>query len=275
MADTTQLPFLLKLLDDDTEGTQEAIAKEFAKFEGDVSDDLASLAIDLSPEDKYRVSELLHPGRRENLTHEWIVPHNLDDDWESFEHLLRLLCDYMHDGITIRPSLHDSLDILAEDVEFRIPSLSSNKLRKYLFADHLFTGARTNYYALFNSDLCYALNTGKGNPITLCLIFQLIAQRHELEVSSSNYPGHFLSRIHLNNKAHLVDCYNMGRLIPVDELLTENKELSTEAKYAIKTEAPARAILHRILRNMEHSFSLEKKTKDALLMQKLQSTLVK
>ena len=207
MAGTSQLPFLLKLLDDDTEGTQEALAEEFSKFEGDISDDLASLAIDLSPEDRFRLTQLLHPGRRDNLINDWVVPANLDDDWENFEHLLRTLCDYMHDGITLRPSLHDAIDVLSEDVERRVSKLTVNKLRKYLFADNLYTGARTNYYALYNSDLCYTLSTGKGNPVTLCVIFQLVAQRLDLEVSSSNYPGHFLSRIHLNSKPMILCGY--------------------------------------------------------------------
>ena len=169
----------------------------------------------------------------------------------------------MHDGISLRSSLNDSLDILADDVEQNLSSPTANSLRKYLFEANLFTGARTNYYALNNSDICYTLETGKGNPITLCIIFQLIAHRLELEVTASNYPGHFLSRIYLNNKAHLVDCFNMGRLSPLRNCYPKT-EISPEAKYAIQAAAPPRVILHRILRNMEHAFSLERNTKDAL-----------
>ena len=274
MADHSQLPFLIKLLDDESEGTQTALQTAFEKFKGDISDGVASLAIDLSPEDRFKISALLHSGRRARLAQEWLVPSHLDDDWESFEHLLRILCDFMHDGIALRSSLSDNLDILADDVERRIASLTVNKLRKYLFEDSLFSGPKEDYYALYHSDLCYALETGKANPISLCMIFQLVAQRLDLEVTACNYPGHFLARVHFDNKAHLVDCYNQGRLIPVEELLIENKTLSNEAKFAIHHPAPPRVILHRVLRNMEHAFHLQSKTEDVLLLQKLQSSLV-
>lgn len=274
MANRAQLPYLIQLLDDDSEATRAALTKQFSHFGGDISDDIASLQVDLSPDDRFRLSGMLHPARRTTLIHEWIVPANLNDDWQSFEHLLRLLCDFMHDGITLRPSLIDSLDVLAQDIDERIPDISVNKLRKYLFADHLFTGARTNYYSIQHSDICYTLDTGKGNPLTLCVLFQLVAHRLKLDVTASNYPGHFLSRITLGGVPHLVDCYNGGRLIEINELLDGHKELSPEAKFSIQAPAPPRVIIHRILRNMEHSFSLNKQTEDALLMQKLQATMV-
>ena len=71
MAHASQLPYLIKLLDDESEETQCALKKEFEKFQGDVSDDIASLAIDISPEDRYRISQLLHPCRRDKLAQQW------------------------------------------------------------------------------------------------------------------------------------------------------------------------------------------------------------
>lgn len=273
MPDKAHIPHLLKLLDDDSVETRQALSSQFKKFGGDISDDIAALGVDLSPEDRYRLSDMLHPGRRDILVKNWVVPADLDNDWESFEHLLRLLSDFMHNGIFLRPSLHDGLDLLAEDAEQKISGLTANRLRRYLFTDHRFTGARTNYYALQNSDLSYTLDTGKGNPLTLCLIFQLVAARLDLEVSSCNYPGHFLSRVCISGRTHLVDCYNMGRLIPVDELQEENKDISAEAKYAIQTASSPRAILYRVLRNIERSFIEKKDLEDAVLMQKLQKSV--
>lgn len=275
MGDNSQLPYLIKLLDDESTEIQSALASQFKQFDGDISDEIASLGIDLAPEDRIKLSGYLMPSRRDRLRHDWVVPNNLDDDWDCFEHLLRVLCDFMHDGITLRASLHDSLDLLADDIDAKINRLTPNKLRKYLFADHLYTGARTNYYALSNSDISYTLDCGKGNPITLAIIFLLIANRLEVDVTACNYPGHFLARIMHKGEAHLVDCYNMGRLINVRELLEENKEISTEAKYAIHTPAPPRVILHRVLRNMEHAFSVNRQLEDAALMQRLEATLVK
>ena len=149
-------------------------------------------------------------------------------------------------------------------MERDVKGLTANRLRLYLFGDHRFTGARTNYYALQNSDLNYVLDTGKGNPISLCLIFQLVAIRLELGVSACNYPGNFLSRISISGSPHLVDCYNMGRLTSVDALLKEGKNLSEKVKYVILTESSPRVILHRVLRNMEQAFLKKNEMEDAI-----------
>jgi hypothetical protein len=274
MSSQNLLPHLLKLLDDESTETQAALAQQFAVFGGDISDELAALAYPLSAKDRNRLSGFLKPGKRSYLEKNWVVPSNLEEDWEGFEHLLRLISDFIHDGITLRPSIHDSLDLLADEVDQKVTELSPNKLRKFLFSNNLFTGARKNYYSLQHSDLGYALQTGKGNPITLCMIFQLVAQRLDQEVSASNYPGHFLSRIRLSGADHLVDCFNGGRLIPVQEL-EENKQISRKAKFAIHREASPRVILFRILSNVENSLLQTEATEDALLVKRLCSSLLK
>jgi len=109
MSNKAQLRHLICLLDDDHEDIQAALKTEFNKFDGDVSDHIASLGIDISPADQSKLSELLLPGRRTKLSEEWSVPENLNEDWDSFEHLLRILCDYMHDGISLRSSLNDAI----------------------------------------------------------------------------------------------------------------------------------------------------------------------
>ena len=119
------------------------------------------------------------------------------------------------------------------------------------------------------------ITKGKGNPISLCIIYQLVARRLGFNVTACNYPGHFFSRIYMGGQALLVDCFNLGKVIPITELLHNNKAMSEEAKFAIHNPAPPRVIMHRVLRNMEHSLTLEKSQEDVLLMQKLQASLVR
>lgn len=274
MSFSSHLCSLLKLLDDESEETQLALKQEFDKLTGDISEEYSTLNFSLTSKDFSKLTNYLHPARRRNLENQWHVPSNLDDDWESFEYSLRLLSEFIHDGITLRASLPDQLDILAEYFlkESIVPS--EENLRVYLFSNGKLSGNSSNYYDINNSDLSYTLKYGNGNPITLCIIYQLIANRTGLEVSCCNYPGHFLARMFLGKNAILVDCFNKGRLINVNELLNKENPISNEAKYAVYTPASPRVILHRVLRNMEHSFTIKKQLKDILLMQKLQSTLI-
>ncbi|MFC4993694.1 transglutaminase-like domain-containing protein [Rubritalea tangerina] len=267
MVNEDQLPFMLKLLDDKEPAIQEALREEFSDTSGDLSNEIAALAIDLKPADHQRLSELLLPGRRETLVHEWRVPQGgadaLDEDWDSFEDLLRLISDYLHDGVTLRPALPDLLDMLAEDATAAKADRSENKLRFWMFESGKFVGNKDDYYTPKNSDLSWCMDTGLGNPISLALLFMLVARRLDLEVSGCNYPGHFLARIHLDGKPMLVDCFHRGRLISVEEILNENKNISPYAKQAILSQAPLGHIMLRILRNLEHSFNKLKQDEDA------------
>lgn len=273
MVTPEQLPYMLKLLDDDEPAIQAVLQKEFSHTSGDLSNELAALALDLSAADCERLSILLQPGRRETLIHEWQVPNGraagLDEDWESFEFLLKLISDFLHDGVTLRPDLTDMLDILAQEARDEIAVLSANELRKWMFESGKYVGNRDNYYTPENSDLCWVMDSGLGNPISLASLYILVSRRLGLEVSGCNYPGHFLARIHIDGKAVLVDCFHKGRLIPVENILSENKNISAHAKMAILTEAPLGQILCRMLRNLEHSFRKIKRLDDSLLFKRI------
>lgn len=277
MVDEENLPHILKLLDDTEPAIQQALRQEFSDTNGDLSHEIAALAIDLSPREHRSLSTLLQPGRRETLIQEWQVPQGgadaLNDDWDRFEDLMRLICDFLHDGVTLRPTLPDMLDILEEDARSAKAHLSEDQLRIWMFESGRFVGNKENYYTPANSDLCHCIDSGYGNPISLALLFIMLGRRLNLEVSGCNYPGHFLARINVEGSPMLVDCFHKGRLISVETILSENKNISEYAKQAILVDAPLGHILLRTTRNLEHAFKKLKRPKDADLFLKLFNSL--
>jgi len=185
MITETKLPYLLKLLDDQEPVTQAALKSEFANSSGDLSNELTALGgeIDLSPRDKAKLSKLLLPARRETLTSEWQIPAGgkaaMDEDWDSFEYHLRLISDYLHDGISLRPTLSDTLDILTENyTEDHRDTLSDvNTLKDWLFTSGRFKGNKDQYYHSNNSDLCWVVESGLGNPISLTTLLFFITMK--------------------------------------------------------------------------------------------------
>ncbi len=265
MISEKKLPYLIKLLDDKEPTTQEALKHEFASSSGDLSNELTALGLDLdlSVEDKAKLTHLLLPARRKTLMNEWQIPAQgksaMAEDWDSFEYHLRLISDYLHDGISLRPSLSDTLDLLAD--EFRADMgetpISANALRLWMFDDGQFTGNKETYYLPQNSDLCWVADAGLGNPISLATLFMLVGRRLNLDISGCNYPGHFLARIYSDKSGaemQLVDCFHKGRIIPAQKVLAEHKEISINAKIAITGHSSLGEILWRFLRNLEHSF---------------------
>ncbi len=268
MITDSKLPYLLKLLDDQEPVIQAALITEFADSSGDLSHELTALGneVDLSPQDRAKLSHLLLPARRHTLMSEWQIPAGgkaaMAEDRDSFEYHLRLISDYLHDGISLRPSLSDTLDLLAEEFsEAHQDALSSaNTLREWLFVSEKFKGNKTHYYHTQNSDLCWVVDTGLGNPVSLTTLFILVARRLGIDVSGSNYPGHFLARIYHDNQNQLVDCFHKGKLIPVKKILSEHKEISQGAKAAIMHPTSLGDILARFLKNIEHALKLKSKS---------------
>jgi hypothetical protein len=266
MINEKKLPHLIKLLDDKEPATQKALKLEFAASSGDVSNELTALGIslDLSSQDKAKLTRLLLPARRKTLMSEWLIPAGgrsaMSEDWDSFEYHLRLISDYLHDGISLRPPLSDALDLIADEFsnDHKSSPISADQLRLWMFTNGKFLGNRQNYYLPQNSDLCWIADSGLGNPISLATLFMLVGRRLNLDISGCNYPGHFLARIYSADEMQLVDCFHKGRLIPAQQVLAEHKEISVNAKIAITGHASLGDILWRFLKNLEHAFKQSK-----------------
>lgn len=276
MPKTQDIPYLIQLLDDEQGEVQAQVTEALLSFGGDISEHIASLGIDLSPEDRRKVSSLLHPKRREQLREEWQVPANklssTHDDWENFEAMLRIISDYLHDGISLRPSLSDELDMLADDIREALPDPSTDDVRHYLFVKDRLTGNKTDYYAPENCDLAHTLESGTGNPIGLAVVYMLVCQRLGLHVDPCNFPSHFLAKTVIDGQECLVDCFHGGRLIDLAELESESS-LSREAIEAVRFPASPGTVLRRILVNLAHAWSRKKQSEDEVLALELAASL--
>ena len=270
-----QISTILRLLDDENQEVQEGVQKALLDYHGNASDDLAALGIKLAPEDGSLLSKSLHPGRQATLKENWSVPSrglkDPDGDWDALEALLRLLSDFLHDGITLRPSMSDELDLIAKEAENEVESPS--ELSEWLFASGRFEGNKSDPYDPRNSDLAWCLEEGKSNPLGLSLIYLFVAQRMNLAVYGVNYPGHFLCLIDLEVAPVLIDPFHRGRPIPVMQLLKDHPEISKRAVEAIRQPCSLAAILSRVLANMNLAFSKLNRSADADLIQDLMKTI--
>lgn len=272
-----ELPHLVKLLDDEDPAVRELISKRLASYDGDVSDTLSRLGIDLAEDDRTRLSQLLAPGRRRQLRSQWIVPaQGLDDsqgDWEGFELLLRLLSEFLHDGTSARPTLPDALDQLSDEAVLHNGHQDEEALCQFLFSTGRFGGNKAGFYQPGNADLLWIITQRKGNPIGLAVLAMLVAHRLNLTIGGCNFPAHFLAWILIDDEPHLVDCFGSGRLIPVAEIRTNSAVLTPDSRRAIKRPCSMRDILLRILGNLQLSFSKQSNLDDADLIAELIQSL--
>ena len=274
MTTSSHFGSLLKLLDDEDEEVQEGIQQALLEFEGDASNDLAALGIDLKSREAKLLSNSLHAGRQKVLCDHWAMPagslSSPDGDYETFESLLRLISDFLHDGVTLRPSLSDQLDLLAQEAQAEVST--PLELAHWLFKSGRFEGNRASPFDPRNADLAWCLEVEKSNPIGLSIIYLLVGQRLGLQVYGVNYPGHFLTLIETEDGPTLIDAFHGGNPIPVKHLLSKHPELSSQATKAVRTPCSPSDMLRRVLTNLNLAFTKARRPEDATLVANLLQT---
>lgn len=274
--DPNEISALLRLLDDDTPEVRSVVAGRLAEVGGDLSEILPGMVGSLSGRDKQLLASMLLPARRKTLREEWITPGfgtaGLGDDWELFESHLRLISDFLHDGLSLRQPLSDAIDLLAEDAQEGGVAVA-NDLRVFLFEKERLGPNVTNYYDPRNSDLAWCLSEGVSNPIGLGIIYMLTGQRLGLEIEGICFPGHFLCRIHEDGYPLIVDCYDKGCIHSQIVLTDPSNDLSREQRRALEGSADLGSILLRVLNNLMDALVREGRGEDAELIKEMRDSM--
>jgi hypothetical protein len=274
--DPKELSALLRLLDDDTPEVRSVVAERLAEVGGDLSEILPDMARSLSGREKQLLSSMLLPARRKTLREEWITPGigsaGLGDDWELFESHLRLISDFLHDGLSLRQPLSDALDLLAEEAQ-EDGVLSADDLRVFLFERKRLGPNSADYYDPRNSDLAWCVAEGVSNPIGLAVIYMLLGQRLAFEIEGIPFPGHFLCRIREDGYPLIVDCYDRGCIHSQNVLTDPSNDLGREQRRALEGSADLGTILMRVLNNLIDAFVRQGRAEDAALITELRDSM--
>ena len=270
-----ELAALLRLLDDETPEVRARVAERLALCGGDLSEFLSTHPRGLSDSERDVLAELLRPAKRAALERDWLAPSGgaaaLREDWEAFEALLRVISDFLHDGVAIRQPLSDALDLLAEEAE-EAGIGSANDLRAFLFEEGRLAGNQAEYDDPRNSDLAWVIAEGRSNPLGLVVIFLLVARRLELLVEAVNFPGHFLCRIYEDGFPIIIDCFDRGRM-HLQSTLLEDPEIGRAEREILRQSADPGTVLLRLLNNLVKALEGEERMDDARLARKLRASL--
>jgi regulator of sirC expression with transglutaminase-like and TPR domain len=148
-------------------------------------------------------------------------------------------------------------DIVRSRVRGGQPQAMLAHLHEYLFGELGFTGNTDDYYAPSNSYLPAVLESRRGLPITLSLVYKLVAERVGLRSWGVGLPGHFLVGIECDGTPMLVDAFAGGRILTADEAHERMMEMfGPEVEWSEELLRPAsnRHWLTRILQNLLNVF---------------------
>jgi len=155
-------------------------------------------------------------------------------------------------ALDLQSSLSD-FDRLARQLAEACRSASTERARlqralRFFYVEQGFAGNEQDYYDPDNSYLHRVIETRRGIPISLAVLFAELARHVGLEVEGVAFPGHFLLRVNLHEGLAVIDPFSGASLdagalrrraaphgVPVERLLQP---------------ASARQILVRMLHNL-------------------------
>ena len=142
-----------------------------------------------------------------------------------------------------------------------------------LFEVHGFSGNTVNYHAPQNSYLNNVLESKKGNPLSLSIIYMIIAQQVNLPVYGVNLPNHFvLAYIDENNILKFTEAFtgekpenddnvlfyvnpfSRGTIFNKKEIETFLKQLNLSPKDAFFKPCTNLDIVQRMITNLIYSY---------------------
>lgn len=177
-------------------------------------------------------------------------------------------------------TVDEQLEEIAREVRSRVqhPTLEAliARLHEVLFDEYQFQGEVTNYYSPLNSYLPAVLQSRRGLPITLALVYKLVGERVGLTIEGVNSPGHFLVRVRDSRGWLIVDPFYGGAVLSVPEAFGLMERILgrslTRAPEFLQTASHTQWVA-RMLANLQSIFAQGECRDDLTAMTELQALL--
>jgi regulator of sirC expression with transglutaminase-like and TPR domain len=188
-----------------------------------------------------------------------------DDNFSLLEAAISLGQDD-NPSLDTQAVLHQ-IDTLAARLKARVPADAGPRqrlrvLNQFFFNELGFAGNVNNYYDPANSMLAAVLETRRGIPITLALLYVEFATQAGLRARGVSFPGHFLVKVKLSEGEVVIDPFTGQSLSRerLDELLLPYRrrqgltgDLDVPLSLFLQA-APPRDVLARMLRNLKEIY---------------------
>jgi regulator of sirC expression with transglutaminase-like and TPR domain len=128
-------------------------------------------------------------------------------------------------------------------------------LNRVLFHEYAFRGNTEHYADPLNSFLDQVLARRKGIPVSLSIVYLLVAERLGLTLEPVGLPGHFMVGCYQEDLPFYIDPYNGGRFISAGEAVAMIRLHTKHPSIADLAPTPVREVLCRCCRNLVNHYS--------------------
>ncbi|HWA32549.1 MAG TPA: transglutaminase-like domain-containing protein [Cyclobacteriaceae bacterium] len=254
----TEIKALISLLDDDDKQVVSHVEEKIISLGKDVIPYLEKeWETSFSPALQSRIEDIIHilqydllksrllewykSPEKDLLTAMWLIATYQYPDLEIEKLRQELEQIYYETWLEFRPDLYPIDQIKV------VNSVLFNKLK---------FGANTkNFHSPGNSLINVVLETRKGNPITLCVIYMLVAQKLKLPVQGVNLPNLFiLTYKDTQNNQFYINAFNRGLIFSRQDIENYINELHLVPQDSFFEPCETIEIVRRALRNLIMSF---------------------
>lgn len=212
---------LITLLGDEDISVRDVARERLFEFGTEAEDHLfEATKADLEGKVRIEARHVLEKIRREDLLGSFYLLGLRDEEQIDLEHGAFLLARFGYSDVDVAAHQRE-LDEMAERVRQKLAYSSRNPggrvivetINQVLFKEEGFYGNMKSYYEPDNSYLNRVLERRTGIPVTLALVYLLVARRLRLPIRGVNLPVHFICQYHAPGESFYFDPFNNGRLI--------------------------------------------------------------
>ena len=152
------------------------------------------------------------------------------------------------------------LDRLADRVrELLLPPHNGKQvcsvINRVLFHEFGFRGARKDFYDPQNSFLHRVLERRRGLPITLSVVYILVARRIGLELDPIGLPGRFMVGCFSEKKPFYIDVWSGGKFLEIEQMADFLQDASIENSGSFLLPVTVAETLIRGCRNLVQQYA--------------------
>jgi regulator of sirC expression with transglutaminase-like and TPR domain len=253
----SELKALVSLLDDDDKQISSHVEEKILSIGKEAIPFLErEWESNLNPAVQGRIEELIHTLQYELLKErlkDWYI--SKDQDLLTG---MWILATYQYPEIELE-KLKQELEQIYYDtwLEFRpdlYPFDQIKVINSVLFNKLKFGANTKNFHSPGNSMINIVLETRKGNPITLCVIYMLVAQKLKLPVRGVNLPNLFILTYKDDNHQFYINAFNRGLIFSKQDIENYINELHLVPQTSFYEPCSNIEIIRRALRNLVMSF---------------------
>jgi regulator of sirC expression with transglutaminase-like and TPR domain len=252
-----EIQALVSLLDDDDAEVTTLVEKKIRSLGKEIIPFLETQwEGTFSPIAQRRIEDIIHDlqfdGMEERLLH-WKNGGALD-----LLEGMSIIATFQYPDLNFQ-KLRDEIDQFRYDVwghfDDQMSPVDQVKTLNSVFYSGLGFGANTkNFHSASNSMINIVLESRRGNPITLCVIYLLIARKLNMPVYGVNLPNLFVLTYKRDKTQFYINVFNRGIIFSKTDIDHYIAQLNLSAKESFYQPCTHLEIVQRVLRNLVVSY---------------------